>query len=116
MIEVPSAALIADELADLADFFSIGTNDLIQYTMAADRTNQEVSHLYQPLHPAVLRLIKMVTEAAGRKSLRTGVCGEMAGDLEAVPVLLNLGVTELSLSAPLIPAVRELISEIEIKE
>ncbi|MBI9102881.1 MAG: phosphoenolpyruvate--protein phosphotransferase [Spirochaetales bacterium] len=114
MIEVPAAALIADELASFVDFFSIGTNDLIQYTMAADRMNDEVSHLYQPLNPAVLHLIKMVTEAARRHGIWTGICGEMAGDFEAIPVLLELGVTEFSLSAPRIPAVRELISLLDL--
>jgi len=114
MIEVPSAALLADELAEHADFFSIGTNDLIQYTMAADRMNDDVAHLYQPLNPAVLRLVQMVAEAAGRHGLWTGVCGEMGGNLNAVPVLLELGVRELSVAAPQIPAVRELISRIDL--
>ncbi|MBI9108790.1 MAG: phosphoenolpyruvate--protein phosphotransferase [Spirochaetales bacterium] len=115
MIEVPSAALLADELAEHVDFFSIGTNDLIQYTMAADRMNDEVAHLYQPLNPAVLRLIQMVTDASRKHGLWTGVCGEMAGDPEALPLLLGLGVRELSVGAPQIPAVRELISRLNLK-
>lgn len=114
MIEVPSAALAADELADYADFFSIGTNDLIQYTMAADRMNEEVAYLYQPCHPAVTALIKIVCEASARRGLWTGVCGEMAADPESVSLLLSLGVTELSMSSPRIPAVREIVSKLDL--
>jgi len=116
MVEVPAAALIAQEIAPIVDFFSIGTNDLIQYTMAADRVNQSVSYLYQPLHPAILRLIEMVTRAADHHGIWTGVCGDMASDLKSIPLLLGLGVKELSMSAPQIPAARELISQLEMND
>jgi phosphoenolpyruvate-protein phosphotransferase (PTS system enzyme I) len=116
MIEVPSAALCAEQFAPYVDFFSIGTNDLIQYTMAADRMNDQVSYLYKPMHPAVFRLIKMVTDAAKQNGIWTGVCGEIAGDLQAVPILLGLGVTELSMAPPLVPAVRELVSRFSTEE
>ena len=97
MIEVPSAALLANQFADKVDFFSIGTNDLIQYTFAADRTNKSVSHLYQSLHPAVLRLIKLVIDAANIKGKFVSVCGEMASDIKGLKVLLGLGVHEVSM-------------------
>jgi phosphotransferase system enzyme I (PtsI) len=99
MIEVPSAALIADQLADEVDFFSIGSNDLIQYTMAADRMNERVSYLYQPFHPAVLHLIRHVIESAHRKGKWAGMCGEMASDPKAVPILLGYGLDEFSMNA-----------------
>ncbi|MGA0351975.1 MAG: phosphoenolpyruvate--protein phosphotransferase, partial [Acholeplasmataceae bacterium] len=97
MIEVPSAALLANQFADKVDFLSIGTNDLIQYTFAADRTNKSVSHLYQSLHPAVLRLIKLVVDAANEKGKSVSVCGEMASDIKGLKVLLGLGVHEVSI-------------------
>ena len=116
MIEVPAAALCADQLAEEADFFSIGTNDLIQYTMAADRMNEEVSYLYQPLNPGVLALIKMTAEAAERHNISVGVCGEMGGDLLAVPYLLGLGITELSVAPPDVTRIREFISRQSMAE
>ncbi len=99
MVEIPSTAVIADQFAKEVDFFSIGTNDLIQYTMAADRMNERVSYLYQPYNPAILRLVKMVIDAAHKEGKWAGMCGEMAGDEQAIPVLLGLGLDEFSMSA-----------------
>lgn len=112
MIEVPAAALLADQFAKETDFFSIGTNDLIQYTMAADRMNERVAYLYQPHHPAILRLIKMVIDAAHREGRWVGMCGEMAGDPQAIPLLLGLGLDELSMSASSILPARSQISRL----
>ncbi|MCZ8515398.1 phosphoenolpyruvate--protein phosphotransferase [Paenibacillus filicis] len=112
MIEVPAAALAADLLAKEVDFFSIGTNDLIQYTMAADRMNENVSYLYQPCHPSVLRLIRMVIEAANREGKWVGMCGEMAGDETAIPILLGMGLHEFSMSASSILPARALIKQL----
>jgi phosphoenolpyruvate-protein phosphotransferase (PTS system enzyme I) len=106
MIEMPSAAVIADQLALECDFFSIGTNDLIQYTMAVDRANELVSYLYEPLHPALLRLVCGVAEAAHARGIPVSVCGEMAGDPVVAPVLVGLGIHELSMSAVAIPEVK----------
>ncbi|ALS24117.1 MULTISPECIES: phosphoenolpyruvate--protein phosphotransferase [Paenibacillus] len=116
MIEVPAAALAADSFAAEVDFFSIGTNDLIQYTMAADRMNETVSYLYQPLHPSILRLIQMVIRAAEREGKWVGMCGEMAGDATAIPLLLGLGLHEFSMSAGSILPARELIRELSQEE
>ena len=96
MIEVPGAALAADALAQVADFFAIGTNDLTMYTLAIDRGDEQVAHLYNPLHPAVLRLIQFATEAALRARIPVSVCGEIAGDPRYAPLLLGLGIRELS--------------------
>lgn len=112
MIEIPSAALISDLLAKEVDFFSIGTNDLIQYTIAVDRMNEKVSYLYDPLHPAVLRLIKLVIDNAHRAGKWVGMCGEMAGDLRAIPILIGMGLDEFSMNAPSILKARKLIREI----
>lgn len=112
MIEVPAAAIIADQLAKEVDFFSIGTNDLVQYTMAADRMNERVSHLTQPFNPAVLRLIKTVIDAAHKEGKWAGMCGEMAGNLKAVPLLLGLGLDEFSMSASSVLPVRVLLSRL----
>ena len=99
MVEIPSVAILADQFAKEVDFFSIGTNDLIQYSFAADRMNQKVSYLYQPLNPSLLRLIKMVIDASHKEGIWTGMCGEMAGDQLAAPILLGLGLDEFSMSA-----------------
>jgi phosphotransferase system enzyme I (PtsI) len=110
MVEIPSAALNAGELADCVDFFSIGTNDLTQYTFAADRTNEKLSYLYQPLNSAVLNLIKMTVDASHKKGRWTGVCGELAGDPEAIPTLVRLGIDELSMSSQKIPLAKKILS------
>jgi phosphotransferase system enzyme I (PtsI) len=109
MIEVPSAVLSADLLAQEVDFFSIGTNDLIQYSLAIDRTNEHLSHLYQPLHPAILKSLKMVADAAHAAGIEACICGEMAGDPECLPILLGLGFDELSMSPPSIPRVKNIL-------
>lgn len=112
MIEIPSAALISDLLAKEVDFFSIGTNDLIQYTIAVDRMNEKVSYLYEPLHPAVLRLIKLVIDNAHKAGKWVGMCGEMAGDLRAIPILIGMGLDEFSMNAPSILRARDLIRKV----
>jgi phosphotransferase system enzyme I (PtsI) len=116
MIEIPAAAIMADQFAKEIDFFSIGTNDLIQYTMAADRMNERVSYLYQPYHPAILRLIHMVVKAANQEGKWVGMCGEMAGDPVAVPILLGMGLKELSMSAAAIPSTRALLNKINQRD
>ncbi|HEY4300496.1 MAG TPA: phosphoenolpyruvate--protein phosphotransferase [Candidatus Didemnitutus sp.] len=109
MIEIPSAALVADALAEKCQFFSIGTNDLIQYTLAIDRGNNRIAHLYEPSHPAVLRLIRSVMDAAKAHQIKVSVCGEMAGDAIYAPLLLGLGIDQLSMTPSLLPAVKFLI-------
>ncbi|MFC4712144.1 phosphoenolpyruvate--protein phosphotransferase [Planococcus dechangensis] len=112
MVEIPSTAIMADVFAKEVDFFSIGTNDLIQYTMAADRMNERVSYLYQPFNPAILRLVKMVIDASHREGKWTGMCGEMAGDEIAIPILLGLGLDEFSMSASSLLKARSQISKL----
>jgi len=116
MVEVPSAAIIADVLAKEVDFFSLGTNDLIQYTLAIDRINEKVAHLYQPLHPTILRLIDNVVKAAHRENIWVGACGEMASDPLGMPVLLGLGVDELSVAPTSILEVKKVIRNISWEE
>jgi len=116
MVEIPSTAVMADLFAKEVDFFSIGTNDLIQYTMAADRMNERVSYLYQPYSPAILRLVKMVIDAAHKEGKWAGMCGEMAGDETAVPLLLGLGLDEFSMSATSILKARSQILRLSKKE
>lgn len=116
MIEVPSAVLVADALARRVRFFSIGTNDLIQYTLAVDRMNEHVAHLYQPTHPAILKLIRETVEAAHRQGIWVGVCGEMAGDPVLVPLLLGLGVDELSAAPSVTAPIKFLIRRLKMSE
>ncbi len=113
-IEIPSAALTADILATECDFFSIGTNDLIQYTIAVDRINDTIAHLYRPTHPSVLRLIRMTADAARANNIWVGVCGEMAGDILLTPLLLGLGIEELSTSPSLVPQVKKAIQSLDL--
>jgi len=116
MIEVPAAALIGDLLAREVNFFTIGTNDLIQYTLAVDRTDDRVSDLYEPLHPAVLRLIRMVSRAARRHHVPVSLCGEMASDPATVGLLIGLGLTEFSMTPGAIPLVRRVVEELRMDE
>jgi phosphotransferase system enzyme I (PtsI) len=116
MIEIPSAALVADSLAKSTQFFSIGTNDLIQYSLAVDRMNEKIAHLYEPTHPAILRLIKTSVDAAHARNVWVSVCGEMAGDPVLVPLLIGLGVDELSAAPPLIAQVKYLVRRLKLSE
>ena len=116
MIEIPAAAVIADQFAKEVDFFSIGTNDLIQYTMAADRMNEHVSYLYQPFNPSVLRLIKNVIDASHKEGKWTGMCGEVAGEPMAAPLLVGMGLDEFSMSASSVLKIRSLISKLDSNE
>ena len=113
MIEVPGAALAADALAGVFDFFAVGTNDLIMYTLAIDRADEQVAHLYDPLHPAVLRLIQFSAQAALRARIPISVCGEMAGDPWYTALLLGLGVRELSMSSANLPRVKERVRALD---
>ena len=116
MIEVPSAALIADVLAREVDFFSIGTNDLIQYALAVDRNNEHVSYLYRPLHPAILRMLRFVIDSAAQAGIEVSMCGEMAGDRHYAPLLLGMGLRRLSISPRSIPDVKTQIRQISLGE
>jgi|CZKM01.1.fsa_nt_gi phosphotransferase system enzyme I (PtsI) len=116
MIETPSAAMVADSLAKRVRFFSIGTNDLIQYSLAVDRMNEKIAHLYEPTHPAIVRLIKITVEAAHKQKVRVTVCGEMAGDPVLAPLLLGLGVDELSAAPSLVPPLKFLIRRLKLSE
>ncbi len=114
MIEIPSAAATVDLLADECDFFSVGTNDLIQYTLAIDRLNVRINHLYQPTHPAMVRILRTIFTEAAKRKRPTGVCGEMAGDPSYAALLLGLGATSLSMAPPLIPTVKYLVRNMKM--
>ena len=116
MIETPAAALLADKLAPMVDFFSIGSNDLVQYTMAADRGNDRVAYLYRPTHPSILRLIEFCVAAAKRNNIFVGVCGQMAGDPATAVLLMGLGVHELSMSPGSIPLIRRVVRSLSLHE
>jgi phosphotransferase system enzyme I (PtsI) len=116
MIEIPSAASTADILAKTCDFFSIGTNDLIQYLLAIDRVNDRIAHLYEPTHPAVLRTLKNIVDEAHKQGIKVSVCGEMAGDPVYLPLLLGLGVDELSMTPPLLPAVKYFLRAMKMSD
>jgi phosphotransferase system enzyme I (PtsI) len=116
MVETPSAVIVAESLAKRLKFFSIGTNDLIQYSLAVDRMNEKIAHLYEPTHPAIVRLLKMTVEAAHRNNIWVSVCGEMAGDPVLAPLLLGLGVDELSAAPPLVAPVKFLIRRLKLAE
>ncbi len=116
MIEIPSAAIASDMLAREVDFFSIGTNDLIQYAIAVDRVNERIAHLYEPTHPSVLRLLKLTADAAHKNDIWVGICGEMAGEVALVPLLLGLGVDELSVAASLVPQVKLAVQSLALPE
>jgi phosphotransferase system enzyme I (PtsI) len=116
MIEVPSAVTVADILAKQADFFSIGTNDLIQYALAIDRVNEHVAFMYQPFHPAILRMILQVIKAAKQAGIKVSLCGEMAGDPLCTSVLLAMGIDELSLNAGGIPMIKKVIRSLSLDQ
>jgi phosphotransferase system enzyme I (PtsI) len=116
MIEIPSAAICADLIAREVDFLSIGTNDLVQYTIAVDRLNERIAYLYAPTHPAILRLIRMVAEAGRAAGIWVGVCGEMAGEVVLTPLLLGLGVDELSTGTALVPRVKRAVQSLHSEE
>jgi phosphoenolpyruvate-protein kinase (PTS system EI component) len=116
MIEVPSAALMVRELAPLADFFSVGTNDLTGYVMAVDRTNMALEGLYDELHPAVLRLLDMIASGAQQEDTPVSICGEIAGDPIALPALIGLGYRSISVAAPLVPRVKAAIRELSFQD
>jgi len=116
MIEIPSAVLVADHLAREVRFFSIGTNDLIQYSIAVDRLNDRIAHLYNPTHPSILRMIKMTVDAGKANGIWTGVCGEMASDIQLTPLLIGLGVDELSASTALVPRIKKAVQSLDSVE
>ena len=115
MIEVPSAAIMADTLAREVSFFSIGTNDLLQYLMAVDRGNERIAHLHDPANPAVVRILKTVIDAAHAAGIWVGLCGELAGDIEFTPLLVGLGIDELSTGASMVPRIKKAIRSLDLQ-
>ena len=116
MVEIPSAAIMADRLAEECAFFSIGTNDLIQYTTATDRANEQVATYYRSYHPAVLRLIDMTIKAGEKKDVHVGICGELGGSPAATPLLVGLGMTEISMTSAMIPEIKKIIRSLTYEE
>jgi phosphotransferase system enzyme I (PtsI) len=116
LVEIPSAVIMADAIAEEADFFSIGTNDLIQYTLAIDRNNKNVAHLFRPLDPAILRMLKHVTDVAYKKNIKVFICGEMASYPIHIPILLGLGMDEMSMNPQAIPTIKQMIRSIKISD
>jgi phosphotransferase system enzyme I (PtsI) len=116
MIEVPSAVIMADVIAENVDFFSIGTNDLIQYSLAIDRGNEQVSHLFQPLDPAIIRMLKHVADVAREKDIKIFMCGEMAGTPHHIPLLLGIGMDELSMNPQTIPDIKRVIRSLNVAD
>lgn len=116
MVETPAAVIISDGLSQRVQFFSVGTNDLIQYTLAVDRVNEKIAHLYEPTHPAIIRLIHQTVQAARARDTWVSVCGEMAGDIELTPLLLGLGVDELSAAPPALPPLKFLLRQLKFSE
>jgi phosphotransferase system enzyme I (PtsI) len=116
MIEVPSAVIMADVIADNVDFFSIGTNDLIQYSLAIDRGNEQVAHLYQPLDPAIIRMLKHVADVSREKEIKIFMCGEMAGTPHHIPLLLGIGMDELSMNPQTIPDIKRVIRSLNVED
>src|SRR5438067_1903543 len=113
---IPSAVMVADSLARRVKFFSLGANDLIQYSLAVDRMNERIAHLYEPTHPAIVRLINTAADAAHKYNIPVSVCGEMGGDPVLVPLLLGLGVDELSAAPPLVPQIKFVIRRLKLDE
>ena len=116
MIEVPSAVIMADVIAENVDFFSIGTNDLIQYSLAIDRGNEQVAHLFQPLDPAIIRMLKHVADVANKKGIKIFMCGEMAGTPHHIPLLLGIGMDELSMNPQSIPDIKRVIRSLNVAD
>jgi phosphotransferase system enzyme I (PtsI) len=116
MIEVPSAVITADLIAQEVDFFSIGTNDLIQYVMAIDRDNRHLAHLYHPMHPAVIRMLKNICEISHQAGISTYMCGEMAGDPSSLPILMGLGINELSMNPQSIPVIKSFVRALKAED